>query len=145
MAAVDGLIVASPSWEQILLDRYPRVPDLRTVVVGGDVALEGWRVMAMGEGFWRWSEEFGGVQQQAWGAYGQVSGVLVRQRLELTARVGAMRLEGEAAAHLPLEPGLNVYAFGDHAKIQVRYRCDLSSGDGTCLSQGGDLQAQLWF
>lgn len=121
------------------------LPDLRTVVVGGDVTLQGWRIMALGEGFWRRSQEQPGPRSHAWGAYGQLSGVLVRQRLELAMRGGALRLEGETEVHVPLEPGFNVYIFGDHAKVQLRYRCDLGTAGGQCLSQGGDLQAQLWF
>lgn len=121
------------------------LPDLRTIVVGGDVALQGWRVMAMGEGFWRRSQEAQGSRGHAWGAYGLMTGVLMRQRLELAMRVGALRLEGETAAHVPIEPGFNVFAFGDHAKVQLRYRCDLGTEGGRCLSQGGNLQAQLWF
>jgi len=121
------------------------LPDLRTVVVGGDVALQGWRMIAMGEGFWRRNQEEDGARDESWGAYGLLSGVLVRHRLDLSARVGALRLEGETRAHMPVEPGLNLYVFADHAKLQVRYRCDVGLDNGSCRSQGADLQAQLWF
>jgi len=121
------------------------VPDLRTVTVGGDVALEGWRMMATGEGFWRRSWEPSGLREEAWGVYGLVSGVLVRRRLELVTRVGVLNVENDEVTHLPVEPGLNVYVVGDHAKLQVRYRCDVNADSGECISQGADLQAQLWF
>ncbi len=121
------------------------LPDTRMVVVGSDVALQGWRIMAMGEGFWRRNVEQGGGVSDAWGTYGQVSGVLVRKRLEVTMRVGALRLEGDTESRVPLEPGFNVYGFGDHAKLQLRYRCIVGIEAGECLGHGGDLQAQLWF
>lgn len=121
------------------------LPDRRTVVVSGDVALQGWRMMAMAEGFWRWNREDGGPSDQAWGAYGLVSGVLVRQRLDLVLRIGALRQENDPEAHLPVEPGFGVYVLGNHIKVQARYRCDVGSGDGSCRSHGADLQGQLWF
>lgn len=120
------------------------LPSLRTVTVGGDVALQGWRMQAMGEGLWRLSQPEGGDSDSAWGAYGQVSIVAVRRRLELATRAGVMDLEGDAGPQVPIEPGLNVYLLGDHAKLQLRYRCLLSVDQGEC-SHGAHLQGQLWF
>lgn len=102
-------------------------------------------MMATGEGFWRRSWEPSGLREEAWGVYGLISGVLVRRRLELVTRVGVLNVETDEVTHLPVEPGLNVYVVGDHAKLQVRYRCDVDAGTGACISQGADLQAQLWF
>ena len=121
------------------------LPDLRTVVVGGDIAVQGWRITALAEGFWRSNRQQDVDASEEWGTYGQISGVVVRKRLEVTARVGAMRLELDLRAHVPVEPGINLYVFGNHAKLQLRYRCDIDPSDGDCRSQGGDVQAQLWF
>ena len=121
------------------------LPSLRTITVGGDVALQGWRVQAMGEGFWRRSQPDGEAAQSAWGAYGQASIVAVRKRLELATRVGVMRLESDPAARMPIEPGINLYLAGDHAKLQLRYRCELWVDTGGCGTHGAHLQGQLWF
>lgn len=121
------------------------LPSLRTVVLGGDLALQAWRLQAMGEGFWRLSRPEIGASQTAWGAYGQVSIVAVRRRLELAARAGALRLEEDTAARVPIEPGLNLYLAGDHAKLQLRYQCYLDAGSGDCAAHGAQLQGQLWF
>lgn len=121
------------------------LPRLRTVVLGGDVALYGWRLMAMGEGFWRADRFEGAGRDDAWGAYGTVAINVLRRRLDLVARAGGLRLEGETAAHMPLEPGINLYLAGNHAKLQLRYVCDLGLEGGGCISQGAQLQGQLWF
>ncbi|MEM7156034.1 MAG: hypothetical protein AAF799_24490 [Myxococcota bacterium] len=119
--------------------------DVRTVHAGGDVKLQGWRLVAEGEGFWRRGETAAGVQSEAWGAYGHLSIVAVRRRLLPGLRAGVMRAEGEAAAHIPIEPGMAVFFVGNHAKLSLRYRCDLDTAGQGCLSQGGDIAAQLWF
>lgn len=121
------------------------LPRQRTLTLGGDVALYGWRVLALGEGFWRLDRFAGGGHDDAWGVYGLVSFNAIRKRLDVVARAGALRLEGEPAAHMPLEPGINLYLAGNHAKLQLSYQCDLGLGGGGCLSQGAQLQGQLWF
>lgn len=121
--------------------------DLRTrLVVGGDVALQVWRLQAMGEGFWRSGWTYDGVRTpDAWGAYGNVGIVAIRHRLEPVVRAGVMRRETDSQAFLPLEPGFNVFVAGDHLKLQFRYRCNLGSQVSVCYGQGADLHAQLWF
>ena len=119
--------------------------DLRTIHAGGDVKIQGWRMVAHGEGFWRRGETSDGQRSEGWGAYGQVSIVAWRRRLLPGIRAGVMRAEGEAAAHIPIEPGLGVFFHGNNAKLSLRYRCDVDSAGQGCLSQGGDIAAQLWF
>src|SRR5690606_11220499 len=111
------------------------LPRLRTVVLGGDAAIHWWRLMALGEGFWRIDRFAGGDRGDAWGGYGTVSINVIRRRLDVVARAGGMRLEGETAAHMPLEPGVNLYLAGNHAKLQLRYHCDLGLDGGACISQ----------
>lgn len=121
------------------------LPRLRTMVLSGDVALQWWRLVGLGEGFYRADRFRGAGRDDAWGGYGTLSLSVIRKRLDVVARAGGMRLEGETSAHMPLEPGINVYVVGNHAKLQLRYRCDLGLRDGGCISQGAQLQGQLWF
>ncbi len=121
------------------------LPRLRTIVFSGDVALQWWRLVGLGEGFWRADRFRGAGRDDAWGGYGTLSVNVLRKRFDIVARAGAMRLEGETAAHMPLEPGVNLYFVGNHAKLQLRYRCDLGLAGGGCISQGAQLQGQVWF
>lgn len=121
------------------------LPRLRTVTAGGELALQWWRLVGLGEVFWRGDYFQDGGRGDAWGGYGTLSLNAVRKRFDVVARVGAMRLEGETSAHMPLEPGMNLYFAGNHAKLQLRYRCDLGLADAACITQGVHLQGQFWF
>lgn len=108
-----------------------------------DVVVSGWRLAGQLEGFVRRRNDVTTTAGLSWGGYGQVSGLLVRDRLDAAFRVGAYDI-GEGA-RLPIEAGLNVYLAKHHAKIQVSYGCDGLPGRLGCTAHRATAQAQLMF
>jgi len=114
----------------------------REVGASADAIVTGWRVMAWAEGFWRTRLRAGGRRRDDCSAYGQLSALLVRDRLDVAARAGV--LHEATATRVPVESGFNVYLYGNSAKLQARYRC-IAAANATCAEQGVMLQAQLWI
>lgn len=119
------------------------LPDRREIGASADVALHWDRLSSQGEYFWRRRLREGGPDTTAWGAYGQVGVMAVRNRLQLGFRTGVLDLEDRPDIVVPIEPGFNIFIAGNHAKIQFRYRCDVDLGESGCASQVGMIQAQL--
>jgi len=114
----------------------------------GDAVVYKGRVFSMAEGFYERRQGFESLDidtQQAWAVYGQVGVLAWNPYLDVTMRSGVMmNFDREV---VPIEPGLNVYLFGHHAKMQMSYRCDveLNTDETGCGAHTGALQAQLWF
>ena len=115
----------------------------RDVGGSGDMVVSGWRLAGQLEGFVRRHDGATAPSALAWGGYGQLSGLIVRNRLDASLRIGAYDV-GEGA-RLPAEGGLNVYLAGHHAKLQVRYGCDGIVGRVGCTAHRATAQAQLRF
>jgi hypothetical protein len=114
----------------------------REVGASGDLVVSGWRLSAGAEGFWRSRFGPGNTRQNAWGGYGQLSALLVRDRLDIAARAGVLD-QGNGAV-IPLEGGFNVYMRRHQAKLQLRYHCNATL-ERNCASQGIMAQLQLWI
>jgi hypothetical protein len=119
------------------------LPDRRDVGASADVVVAGGRFSGQLEGFWRQQRRVGDPPDDAWGGYGQLSGLVVVDRLDLAVRAGGQIIAGEVT--LPIEAGLSIYLAGQHAKLQFRYGCDASPHGFGCVRQLGTVQAQLSF
>ena len=119
------------------------LPDRREMGASADVALRWDRLSSQGEYFWRRRTREGGPDTTAWGAYGQVGVMAIRDRLQLGFRTGVLDLEDRPNIVVPLEPGFNVFIADNHAKVQFRYRCDVDLGESGCRAQVGMIQVQL--
>ena len=119
--------------------------DQRIVGASADFAASVSIVGIEAEGFWRRGYRPDRTDTYAWGSYGMVSVLAMPKRRDVGMRVGAMRRESDAEAFMPLEPGLGLYLYGNHAKLQFRYKCDIVPGDETCQRHEMTGQLNLMF
>ncbi len=125
-----------------------RTDPRRRVGVSGDAVVSRRRVFVMAEGFYEHRAAMAEVsvpRSDAFGVYGQAGVLVWAPWLDVTFRSGVLSDGGE---RVPIEPGLNVYIYGNHAKLQVSYRCDVSlasDASAGCDVHTGTLQAQLLF
>jgi hypothetical protein len=122
-----------------------RRPDKRTIGASGDVALSGGRIASMGEVFLRQTRQNGFGNQNAWGAYGMLSVLVVKRWFDVAARAGALDLDQGQGVRLPFEGGFNVYFVGNHAKLAARYTCTVDPGEPGCETHAFVAQLQGWF
>ena len=114
----------------------------------GDIVVSRRRVFAMAEGFYEHRFGFENTpvpSEDAWGVYGQAGVLAWNPFLDVTFRSGLM---SDFDRHfVPIEPGINVYFYGNHGKLQLSYRCDvdLQNHSHGCSTHVGTLQAQLLF
>lgn len=125
-----------------------RTSPRRRVGASGDIVVSRRRVFAMSEGFYEHRaaiSEMSIPADDAYGVYGQAGVLVWGPWLDVTFRTGVLSDQGE---RVPIEPGINAYIVGNHAKVQVSYRCDVSlaaDASAGCSAHVGTLQAQLLF
>lgn len=119
--------------------------DQRVVGLSADFAAAVSIVGIESEGFWRRGYRPDRNDTHAWGAYGMVSVLALPERLDVGMRVGAMQRETDPDAFMPIEPGLGLYLYENHAKLQFRYTCDIQPGDRICLRHAMTGLLNLWF
>ncbi len=119
--------------------------DQRIVGASADFAASVSIVGIEAEGFWRRGYRPDRADTLAWGTYGAVSVLAIPKRLDVGMRVGAMRRESDPDPFMPLEPGLGLYLYENHAKLQFRYTCDVVPGDSTCQRHEMTGQLNLMF
>lgn len=115
----------------------------RETGVAGDLVVYGGRFSTLAEGFWRQRRSPRAGSRNSWGAYGQASVLMVRDRFDLALRVGALNREDERGVRMPIESGFNVYFVGEHAKLQLRYGVDLDPPTGAWMGHAVTTQFQL--
>jgi len=140
--------VANRETLELSADDVRRTSPRRRWGASGDFVVSKRRVFGLAEGFYEHREGFANVSipaQDAWGVYGQAGFLVWNPYLDVSMRVGL--LSDFDRDIVPIEPGFNVYLFGNHAKLQVSYRCDVALEGATsgCASHAGTLQAQLLF
>jgi len=120
------------------------LPDRREVGLSADLVVSGGRWSGLAEGFWRHGRQQGALDSNAWGAYAQLSALVVRDRFDVGVRAGALDLDDGRGVSLPIEAGFNVYFARHHAKLQAGYTCMADRARG-CATHGLVAQGQLAF
>jgi hypothetical protein len=119
--------------------------DQRIVGLSADFAAAVSIVGIEAEGYWRRGLRPDRTDTYAWGSYGQVSVLVVPQRLDAAIRVGGLQRETDPRAFMPIEPTIGLFLHGNSAKLQFRYTCEIAPGDSACERHVMLGQAQLSF